>query len=279
MTISAVCASTTRFQPSRSTGKERDTESGNDYFEARYYSSSMGRFMSPDWSARVEPVPYAKLGDPQSLNLYAYVSNHPLSLVDPDGHAPLSWGGFESCGSENAQPGCGGNPIANSQKAMDAQANTQAQKAQEQKKMRTTANVVYNETGGFANGPGLHDGRVAEATVFDHHPNAFPKNERSLTKLQEKQIATDPHARAVMEDSWSAANEAVGRPDIGGHAITWDPTANIPHVPWMNSAYVTQTDGRFNIFGPLLNKAGGGAVPKGDWTYIVIMQDVPYRER
>ncbi len=32
------------------TGKERDTESGNDYFGARYYSSQMGRFMSPDWS-------------------------------------------------------------------------------------------------------------------------------------------------------------------------------------------------------------------------------------
>ena len=32
----------------RSTGKERDTESGNDYFEVRYYSSAMGRFLSPD---------------------------------------------------------------------------------------------------------------------------------------------------------------------------------------------------------------------------------------
>jgi hypothetical protein len=30
------------------TGKERDTESGNDYFGARHYLSSMGRFLSPD---------------------------------------------------------------------------------------------------------------------------------------------------------------------------------------------------------------------------------------
>jgi RHS repeat-associated protein len=30
------------------TGKERDTESGLDYFGARYYASSMGRFSSPD---------------------------------------------------------------------------------------------------------------------------------------------------------------------------------------------------------------------------------------
>jgi RHS repeat-associated protein len=68
------------------TGKERDSESGNDYFMARYYSSAMGRFMSPDWSAQEEPVPYAKLDDPQSLNLYAYVRNNPLSRVDADGH-------------------------------------------------------------------------------------------------------------------------------------------------------------------------------------------------
>ena len=46
----------------------------------------MGRFMSPDWSAKVVPVPYAKLGDPQSLNLYAYVTNNPLARFDPDGH-------------------------------------------------------------------------------------------------------------------------------------------------------------------------------------------------
>ena len=68
------------------TGKERDTESGNDYFDARYYSSTLGRFMSPDWSAKEEPVPYANLGDPQSLNLYAYVYNNPLIRTDPNGH-------------------------------------------------------------------------------------------------------------------------------------------------------------------------------------------------
>jgi RHS repeat-associated protein len=70
----------------RSTGKERDQESGNDYFGARYYSSSMGRFMSPDWSAKEDPVPYAHLDDPQSLNLYSYVENNPLFKADLDGH-------------------------------------------------------------------------------------------------------------------------------------------------------------------------------------------------
>jgi RHS repeat-associated protein len=68
------------------TGKERDSESGLDFFGARYYSANMGRWISPDWGAKEEPVPYAKLDNPQTLNLYGYVQNNPLSRADPDGH-------------------------------------------------------------------------------------------------------------------------------------------------------------------------------------------------
>ena len=62
-------------------------------------SDMMGRFMSPDWSAKVEPVPYAKLGNPQSLNLYSYVWNNPLSRNDPDGHYTCADGA--KCDSAN----------------------------------------------------------------------------------------------------------------------------------------------------------------------------------
>jgi RHS repeat-associated protein len=71
------------------TGKERDTESGLDYFGARYMSSNMGRFMSPDYTAGedgADPIPYEDFTNPQSLNLYSYVRNNPLSHVDADGH-------------------------------------------------------------------------------------------------------------------------------------------------------------------------------------------------
>ncbi len=68
------------------TGKERDSESGLDNFGARYYGSSLGRFMTPDWAARATAVPYADFRDPQSLNLYGYVRNNPISKADEDGH-------------------------------------------------------------------------------------------------------------------------------------------------------------------------------------------------
>jgi RHS repeat-associated protein len=66
--------------PSRFTGKERDTESGLDDFGARYYASTMGRFMSPDpllSSGRPE--------NPQTWNRNTYGLNNPLSIIDPTG--------------------------------------------------------------------------------------------------------------------------------------------------------------------------------------------------
>ena len=62
------------------TSKERDSESGLDYFGARYFSGAMGRFTSPD-------APFADQmpEDPQSWNLYSYVRNNPLIYRDYDG--------------------------------------------------------------------------------------------------------------------------------------------------------------------------------------------------
>jgi RHS repeat-associated protein len=71
------------------TGKERDAETGLDYFGARYFSGAQGRFTSPDWSEVPQAVPYADLTNPQSLNLYSYVLNNPLRAADPDGHAQI----------------------------------------------------------------------------------------------------------------------------------------------------------------------------------------------
>jgi RHS repeat-associated protein len=70
----------------RFTSKERDAETGLDFFGARYFSGAQGRFTSPDWSGAPQPIPFADLPDPQTLNLYSYVRNNPLKTRDEDGH-------------------------------------------------------------------------------------------------------------------------------------------------------------------------------------------------
>ena len=95
------------------TGKERDAESGLDYFGFRHYAPSLGRFMKPD-----EPFADQDEANPQSWNLYSYVRNNPLRYIDPTGNACVSDGnggwkddnsGGETCAqvnaaNQNAQP-------------------------------------------------------------------------------------------------------------------------------------------------------------------------------
>ena len=71
----------TGSQTKRFTGKERDVETGLDYFGARYYGSKIGRFTTTDPVLDLK----AALVNPQRWNRYAYVSNNPLRFVDPDG--------------------------------------------------------------------------------------------------------------------------------------------------------------------------------------------------
>jgi RHS repeat-associated protein len=65
------------------TQKERDVETGLDYFLARYYSSTQGRFSSinPENAG-------ASLIHPQRWNGSGYSLNNPLRFIDPDG---LRW--------------------------------------------------------------------------------------------------------------------------------------------------------------------------------------------
>ncbi|MBN8729676.1 MAG: RHS repeat-associated core domain-containing protein [Acidobacteria bacterium] len=63
------------------TGKERDAETGLDYFGARYMASAQGRFTTPDPKGHSMRT----MANPQKWNKYSYVLNNPLALVDPDG--------------------------------------------------------------------------------------------------------------------------------------------------------------------------------------------------
>jgi RHS repeat-associated protein len=81
----AVVATNTCSQNYKFTGKERDSESGLDFFGARYDSSNMGRFMSPD----PKILSMRHLVNPQKWNKYAYTINNPLRYFDPDGMEEL----------------------------------------------------------------------------------------------------------------------------------------------------------------------------------------------
>jgi RHS repeat-associated protein len=67
------------------TQKERDIETGLDFFGARYYGSTQGRFTSAD-----DFLNDTHVDDPSSWNLYVYVRNNPLKLVDPSGEEVYS---------------------------------------------------------------------------------------------------------------------------------------------------------------------------------------------
>ncbi|MGF1585702.1 MAG: SpvB/TcaC N-terminal domain-containing protein [Bacteroidales bacterium] len=58
----------------RYTGKERDEETGLEYHSARYYLPWLGRWLSIDPTG---------IGD--GVNVYAYVTNNPMRLKDPNG--------------------------------------------------------------------------------------------------------------------------------------------------------------------------------------------------
>ncbi len=81
------------------TGQQRDDETSLDYFNARYYSSTQGRFTSVDpfninlqRQAETDPrdgeaLLIAYLIEPQQWNRYAYAVNNPQKYVDPTGEA------------------------------------------------------------------------------------------------------------------------------------------------------------------------------------------------
>ncbi len=64
------------------TGQRADA-TGLMFFKARYYSSSLGRFLSAD---TIVPSP----GNSADLNRYSYARNNPLNYMDPSGHGPIS---------------------------------------------------------------------------------------------------------------------------------------------------------------------------------------------
>ncbi|MGB7068229.1 MAG: RHS repeat-associated core domain-containing protein, partial [Pyrinomonadaceae bacterium] len=87
------------------TGYEKDEESGLDFAQARYYSSTHGRYTS------VDPLTAsASIRNPQTFNRYSYVLNSPYKFTDPLGLIPVTTG---ACGGScpNSGPTVDGSSI------------------------------------------------------------------------------------------------------------------------------------------------------------------------
>ena len=115
------------------TSYERDSETGLDFAQARFYSSSQGRFTSAD------PLMASGLPeDPQTFNRYTYVSNSPLTQIDPTGLFGICPGG--------GQGGQGGMPLGsfslNEQTTEDLEQQQQQQQQQPQAQQPAATNEV-----------------------------------------------------------------------------------------------------------------------------------------
>jgi len=67
------------------TGHIKDSETGLNYMQARYYDPVIGRFLS------VDPVGFLGSGeDTRYFNRYAYTGNNPINAIDPDGNRIVS---------------------------------------------------------------------------------------------------------------------------------------------------------------------------------------------
>jgi RHS repeat-associated protein len=220
------------------TGKERDTESGLDNFGARYEASSLGRFMTPDWAAKPATVPYAKFGDPQTLNLYAYTENGPVNKADADGHKFAAPVGVDSLISDMSflqgwSQSFWPQPYVPYQTTQPA-ATTQTGQAQNQKPQYDNpqneaearlANVVYNETSSLRPDPNskpgtggsaeaLHDARegvaeVANRVIDSGHPGRVAPSELN-DKDRRALSAGNADAINAHNDSLAAARQALG---------------------------------------------------------------------
>jgi RHS repeat-associated protein len=240
------------------TGKERDAETGLDYFLARYYSGAQGRFLSPDEFkggpddaltgqeiAPPGPLPYADITNPQSLNKYAYVLNNPLRFIDADGHSPIE------------------------EEIRKRKAHRKAIYPFRPEGTTEHGRIIYNETSGLrttdkkgGTAADLHNARVAIGHVLNQTKEKTASD--ALTKRGSQDVATDKSARGVLNECDRAAKEADKNPDNTQGATHFVLNFGQKMPDWVPNTKVIES------FGPFPNPQGGGDVTQGVETYIEI---------
>ncbi len=231
----------------------------------RDYEPTLGRWLSADSSVD-EPVgpggiKVVNLADPQTWNLYAYVTDNPTTLNDPTGLGPR-------CTSQSTEH----NNVLTCEQAQAAAQLTATLKNSTQEraqKQTNNGNVIYNETDGLrptgkegaGSAANLHSSRVGIGHVLINREGGHIPGGVARSTVPPRD-GNNPQYR----DSQSAAAQAARTPD-NTHGAThfylhWD---NQPAPSWARGKTPVAT------FGPFLNAAGGGDVPKGADVWIVIV--------
>jgi len=147
------------------TAKERDLESGNDYFGARYYVSSMGRFVSPD-----EIFADQNPSDPRSWNMYVYVRDNPAAYFDPNGQGTagdIAWGIVSGIGTFVYHS----TPIPNAVQAVKDLAHPAAAIARQEAQNKATVSAIK--------ALGSSSGRAALATAAKNTWNNMSTSDKT----------------------------------------------------------------------------------------------------
>ena len=193
------------------TGKERDTESILDYLGARYHSSSLGRFMTPDefWKD-------SHIGDPQSWNEYAYVRNNPLRYIDPSGEGAMDG----SCYADGDSCGTAGGGSQGQQQSQQQQGQQQLSVAdvskiiqQAQKSSSDPATIAFNIFNSLGNNASV-TGEILRAAIkatgvklegaaadLISHADSITKSGNAVTVTSNSRYDTSQNGTTIHVDS------------------------------------------------------------------------------
>lgn len=149
--------------------------------------------MTPDWAAKPITVPYANFGNPQSLNLYSYTLNNPLSNVDADGHAcsgVLGNTGSGFCTRATEYGKFDANPAIQSQTRFFGAANAVSQALADVAVPVASRFVVSQQTATFLEGVGqnLEKLNQTEASAIQNGTLSGPNLDQQLVHNEQSAV-------------------------------------------------------------------------------------------
>jgi RHS repeat-associated protein len=228
------CNSTSVPQNYKFTGKERDSESGLDYFGARHNTSILGRFMTPD-----PLLSSGRPGSPQSWNRYAYVQNNPLGRIDPSGLYDFK----NTCSSSDKA--CNAAFTQTQTNVRNMYAATQAAYDKAVKNGDTKAATALKRTldglgaEGQKNARGQTVNISADPTLLSPGQTSFAKGSTSTINI----VLNPTHSNGPEDAEAEAGHEGVHGGEIMPGKPTWAQAYSDEHDAYETESYFSQSIG------------------------------------